>query len=96
MNTTEYIALSEFCTSHGITSQFVVQWHEYGLIELVHRERMAYIPIQELPRAERIIRLHSDLEINLEGIEVVEQLLQRIEGLHEEITLLRNRLRRYE
>ncbi len=96
MNIYENIALSEFCASHGISPQFVLQWHEYGLIELIHVAQTPYIQQEELHKAERIIRLYGDLDINLEGIEVIQQLLQRINGMQEEINVLRNRLRLYE
>lgn len=96
MDIYENVALSEFCASHGISPQFVLQWHEYGLIEVMHVAKTAYIRHDELPKAERIVRLYTDLEINLEGIEVIQQLLLRIHGMQEEITLLRNKLRRFE
>ncbi len=96
MDIYENIALSEFCNSHGISPQFVLQWHEYGLIEIIHEAQTPYIHHEELPKAERIIRLHTELDINLEGIEVIQQLLHRINGMQEEINLLRNKLRRFE
>ncbi len=45
----------------------------------------------------RIIRLYYELDINLEGIEAIIHLLQRIDThQQEEIIALRNRLRLYE
>jgi hypothetical protein len=43
-----------------------------------------------------MIRLHHELDINLAGIEAITHLLQRVENMHEEMRLLRNRLQRYE
>jgi hypothetical protein len=51
---------------------------------------------EELSKAEKIVRLYKDLDINLEGIEVINQLLYRIEILQGEIISLKNRLRLYE
>jgi uncharacterized protein YqgQ len=91
-----YIAVNEFCESHGITLHFVKQLHEYGMIEIVELKNMKYITQEELPKAEKIVRLYSDLDINLEGIEVIDQLLDRIERMQKEIILLRNKLGLYE
>ena len=63
-----YIAVNEFCESHGITLHFVKQLHEYGMIEIVELKNMKYITQEELPKAEKILRLYSDLDINLEEI----------------------------
>jgi len=42
------------------------------------------------------MRLHFDLHINLEGLDAVYHLLQRVENLQSEITSLNNKLRLYE
>lgn len=96
MDNTEFIALSDFCESHDITSTFVIELQEYGLIQVVNRNNDIYIPIQELPKAEKIVRLYLDLDINLEGIEVIENLLEKMQNMQREITLLKNHLRLYE
>ncbi|MDX1760458.1 MAG: chaperone modulator CbpM, partial [Arenibacter algicola] len=54
-----------------------------------------YLPIQQLPKAEKILRLHSDLDINLEGIAVITRLLKRMEKMQNEITQLKNKLDLY-
>ena len=43
-----------------------------------------------------MIRLHYDLNINLEGLDAVYNLLKRVENLQSEITSLHNKLRIYE
>jgi hypothetical protein len=42
------------------------------------------------------MRLHYDLDINLEGIEAITSLLNRVKSMQEEIRELRNRLEGYE
>lgn len=96
MNQDKYIAIKDFCTSHNIASDFVLQLYDMGLVEVVFQKNEQYLPIQQLPKAEKIVRLHLDLEINLEGIGVITDLLDRIETMHMEITALHNKLRRYE
>lgn len=96
MKQDKYIAIEDFCTSHNIETEFVLQLYDMGLVDVVFQENLQYLPIQQLPKAEKIVRLYLDLEINLEGIGVITDLLERIESMHNEITYLHNKLRRYE
>ncbi|PIF00111.1 MAG: MerR family transcriptional regulator [Maribacter sp.] len=91
-----YIEVKEFCHGHGISTQFIVQLHDFGLIEIVKKKDAGYIAFDELPKIEKIVRLHNDLNINLEGIEVIHQLLDRIEHMRNEIISLRNKVDFYE
>ncbi len=43
-----------------------------------------------------MIRMHHDLEVNPEGIDVVFNLLQKIERLQKDLNTTKNRLRLYE
>jgi len=51
---------------------------------------------EQLPRLEKFVSFYYDLDINLEGIETITYLLQRIENLQNEIIKLNNRLRFYD
>ena len=90
------ISADEFCTSHNIEFSYMRNLQDFGMIELVTHQEVCYIPEDQLEKLERILRLHDDLEINLEGIHAVTHLLQRISRLQSEITRLKNRLRLYE
>lgn len=86
------IVLSEFCVSHSVERSFVQSLEEYGLIETVTIDQSVYIYIGELPKLERIIRLHRDLNINPEGIDVINELLMRMDTMQHEMNDLKNRL----
>ena len=43
-----------------------------------------------------MIRIHHELNINIEGIDVVFNLLHKVDDLQSEIDAVRNRLRLYE
>jgi hypothetical protein len=92
----EYILITDFCTSHNIETHFVMELYEFGLVDVVVKENVHYLPMQQLPKAEKILRLHSDLDINLEGIAVITRLLNRMEKMQDEITQLKNKLNLYE
>ncbi len=96
METDQFIVLSDFCEVHNISSEFIVQLQEYGLIELIQLKNVPCLPSKELSKTEKIIRLHSELDINLEGIAVITQLLEEMQQMQKDIIFLRNKLRVYE
>lgn len=96
METTYLISLEEFCVSHDIEISFITSLKESGLIEITTVDETAFIEADRLQQLEKFVRLYYDLDINLEGIETVSYLLQRINSLQNEIVTLRNRLRIYE
>jgi len=94
---TEYlIAIDEFCTSHNIEISFISSLQRSGLIEITKIKESAFIEADKLQQLEKFVRLYYDLDINLEGIETISYLLQRIGSMQDEIRALRNKLRLYE
>ncbi len=96
MQTEQLIQVDTFCIWHDIEFSFINSLHEHGLIEITTKDNKAYIPESDLARVERMIRLFNDLEVNLEGVEVITYLLEQLNHQQEEITLLQNKLRFYE
>jgi chaperone modulatory protein CbpM len=96
MNEEVLISADEFCTLHNIEFSFMRNLQEFGMIEMISRQEVSYIPENQLEKLERILRLHQDLEINMEGIDAITHLLQRISRMQTEIIMLKNRLRLYE
>jgi chaperone modulatory protein CbpM len=94
---TEYlIAVDEFCASHNIEISFITSLQQNGLIEISTVKETGFIDADQLQQLEKYIRFYYELDINLEGIETITHLLQRITSLQDEIIALRNRLRIYE
>ena len=94
---TEYlIAIDEFCTKHNIEVSFINSLQQTGLIEIIIIEEVGFIQIEQIQQLEKFIRFYYELDINLEGIETISHLLQRVTDLQEEITELRNKLNLYE
>ena len=96
MQTKNFIAVNEFCTNHNIEISFISSLQETGLIEIATIEETAFIDAEQLKQVEKFIRFYYDLDINLEGIETITHLLQRMNAMHDEIIALRNRLSLYE
>lgn len=91
----ELISTQEFCTHHHIETNFIYSLQEYGLIEVINNEGSDYLSADQLKEVETIIRLHYDLNINMEGIDVILHLLKQLENTQGEVNELKNRLRFY-
>jgi len=96
MQKEDLIPANEFCASHHLEFSFIHTLHQYGLVEITTIEQTAYLPVSQLPQAERIARLHNELGINMEGIDAIKHLLQRVEEMQHEIARLKDKLRLYE
>ncbi len=94
---TEYlIAVDKFCTKHNIEISFVSSLQQTGLIEITTIDGTSFINVEQLQQLEMFIRFYYEMDINLEGIETITHLLQRVNAMHDEITALRNKIRLYE
>jgi phage terminase small subunit len=96
MQPEDMIVLDEFCASHSVEISFIRSLEEHGLIEIITVNQTQYLYHYELPKLERVVRLHQELHINPEGIDAVNNLLHRIENLQHEIMELRNKLNFYD
>lgn len=92
----KYIQIRDFCQGHSLEETFLYQLQEFDLIRIVKVGRQPAIHRRELHRLERLVRLHHDLEISPQGLQAVQHLLDRLEGMQEELRLLRRKLRRWE
>ena len=90
------ISANEFCLRYNIEGSFINSLQDYGLIEFTIIDDNPFIAPSQLSELEKLFRLRYDLDINLEGIDVIIDLLKRLESMQEEMTILKNRLRLYE
>jgi hypothetical protein len=90
------IPANEFCINHHIDISFINSLNEFGLIEINTVEEAVYIDAEQLHKLESFSRLYHELEINMEGIDAISHLLQKIIRMQNEIIFLKNRLHIYE
>lgn len=90
------ISANEFCLHHNIEVSFMDSLKEYGLVEFTVIDEASFVTLKQLSELEKLIRLHYDLDINLEGIDAIIHLLKKMQTMQDEIAILRNRLRLYE
>ena len=96
METQDLIIIDVFCQEYQIEINFINDLESFGLIETVVHNENKYLDINQLVHVEKIIRLHNDLNINKEGIEIILGLLEKEKQLLSEIKYLKNRLGLYE
>lgn len=93
---TYHITIKDFCSSYDIEEAFVFSLGEFNVVTLEIVEQEYYIHQEELPKLEKMVRLHQDLGINPEGLEAICHLLERVEQMQTEVNLLKNKLRKWE
>jgi hypothetical protein len=96
MNNENLIALDEICIHHQVDASFIHSLKENGLIEVIVISEAFFIDSNQLPQLEKYIEFHYSLDINLEGIEIIANLLEQINGLQEEVSDLKNKVEFYE
>jgi len=96
METEKYIPVLHLCDLYQMEIAFFKELNEEGLIEVVSRQNSMYVHEDKLYKVERIIRIHRELNINIEGIDVVLNLLEKVDKLQNEVYSMQSRLRLYE
>ncbi|MGB7842131.1 MAG: chaperone modulator CbpM [Salinimicrobium sp.] len=96
MDPKEFVLISEFCDRYEIQYSFIDSLNEFGLLEVTVIEENEYVAPDQVRELEKMMRLHYDLDINMQGIDVINNLLNKVSELQDKVKLLENRLRRFE
>lgn len=96
MATKDLIPADDFCVYHQLEQTFIQSLQEEGLLHISIINKKTFIPADEVPKLEKMVHLHRDLDINVAGLASINHLLQRLDEMQGELWLLRNRLRLYE
>jgi MerR HTH family regulatory protein len=92
METKDLILVEQICTHHNIELSFIDSLQEFGIIDVVFIDNNKYLPNEQMKDLEKMMRLHYELNINMEGIDAIANLLQQIDSLQQELTATRNKL----
>ena len=96
MSDEEIIPVEMFCSCYQVELNFLETLESYGLISISYRDNQRFILKEEIAELEKYSRLHYDLSINVEGIDALHNMLEKIKQLQQEAEQLRARLRIYE
>ncbi len=92
MATNSLILIEKVCIHWEVELSFIRSLHELGHIELVMESNTHYIDEVHLKSLESLIRFHTELQINIEGIDAIAHLLKKVEKLQNELTAANNKL----
>ena len=96
METKNLVLIEQFCLHHQIDFSFIHALNEFGLIEVIVVENNQYLQHEQLKDVEKMMRLHYELNINLEGIDAIANLLNQINQLNQELMAAKNKLKFFE
>ena len=96
MDKEQMIPASEFCVYHNIELSFIYSLNDSGLIDITVVKEEIFVPASQLKQLEQLMRLKQELDINIEGIESITYLLQRIRDMQQHIVELNNKLAFYQ
>ena len=92
MKNENLVLVAQFCLHHHVELSFISSLHQFGLINILELEDEHYLSIDEMREVEKMVRLHYELGVNLEGIDAITNLLKQIAVLQHELMMTRNRL----
>ena len=92
----QYILINTICVQYELEPSFLDELHGVGLVKIITIEQNQFIHQEALNDLEKIIRLHQDLNVNIEGIDVAFNLLKKVDAMQNELITLKNKLYFYE
>ena len=96
MEQEQLIRIETFCVHHQVDHSFIHSLGDSGVIKVINIEGTEFIDSNHLNELEKLARLHYEMDINVEGVEAISYLLNRLQEMHHDLLLLRNRLSQYE
>lgn len=92
----QLFSISEYCVIHDVDPSFISSLESEGLISIQFNNEQKCIGEEELSQLETFTRWHHDLGINIEGIDALYNMLQKLRNVQDELQQLRLRLGQYE
>ena len=89
------ILYSECIRIYQVEESFIDSLCDLGLLRLSDAENDRFLEYNELEELEQFVRWHNEMDINVEGIEALYHMLDRVKSLQTELEQLRNELRFY-
>ncbi len=96
MEAKNYIPVVLLCSQYKVEVSFFNELYDVGLIEIITIEQTQYLHQDKISDIEKIIRMHRELNVNIEGIDVIFNLLRKVNDLQSKLNATQNRLLLYE
>jgi hypothetical protein len=85
----ELILLSEYCKHNHAELDFILRLEDEGLIKIEIHDEKKYLQESQLGDLDTFVHLYYDLSINVEGIDVIHNLLGKMRTMEQELSILR-------
>lgn len=92
MKTDKFLLITEICQYYHIETDFFEEIEYHQLLDVHQISGQKFIHQKQLNRLEKILRLHDELDLNLQGIDVVFGMMDRIEKLERELRQTKSKL----
>lgn len=96
MNSEKLILISNLSNHYNIEMDFFIHLSQVNRIAITTINESHYIEEDSICEIEKMIRMHQELNINPEGIDIVFNLLEKMSQLQNELNSAKNKLRLYE
>lgn len=88
----ERISREDLVKIYNIEITFFDELVDYGLLNIQIENNIHYLMYEDLPALEKFANWHYDLEINLPGLEVIHNMLKKLDALNRRNRELMNKL----
>lgn len=85
----DLILIDDYCKNCSVEMNFIHSLEEEGLIITQIQDNMEYVHSSQLGNLETFSRLYYDLSVNVEGIDIINNLLTKMQQMERELTVLR-------
>ncbi len=86
------ISREELVKRYNIEIRFFDELEEYGLISIEQEDNTKYLIYDELDSFERFANWHYDLDVNLPGLDILNEMMKKLEMLQQENRRLLHRI----
>lgn len=87
-----FVSIKKLCDSYNVNDGFVKRLEEFELIEVKYdQDPFGNLMEEHIKDFESMVRLHHDLNINVEGLHAIIQLKRKIQELEQELFELKVR-----
>ncbi len=88
----ERISREELVRIYNIEITFFDELVDYGLLNIQIEDDIHYLMYEDLPDLEKFSNWYYDLEVNLPGLEVIHNMLKKLDALNRRNRELMNKL----
>lgn len=92
----QLITVEAYCTYHHTEPEFLDALEKGGLLTITIMDDNRFIDYDQLEQLERYARLYYDMDINVPGIDAIDNLLDKVKQLQQQIEDLRHHLEVYQ